>query len=57
MKLTKDQIFGIVRHSLTFIGGILIVKGGVNDAQWYEISGAAMSLLATVWSVLDKRAA
>jgi hypothetical protein len=55
MKLTKEQIMGVVRHGLTFLGGLLVVKGQVSDAQWYEISGAAMSFLAVIWSVMDKK--
>ena len=55
MKLTKEQIMGVVRHGLTFLGGLLVVKGQVSDAQLYEISGAAMSFLAVVWSVMDKK--
>jgi hypothetical protein len=55
MKLTKEQFLGIVIHGLTFVGAILVAKGQVDDGQWYEISGAAVSLLAVVWSVLDKK--
>jgi hypothetical protein len=55
MKLSKEQIFGIIRHGLTFVGGIFVIKGQVTDAQWYEISGAAMSLVAVIWSVVDKK--
>ena len=55
MKITKEQFLGIVRHGLTFVGAILVAKSQVDDGQWYEISGAAVSLLAVVWSVLDKK--
>jgi len=55
MKLSKEQVLGIVRHGLSFLGGILLVKGHVSEGQWYEISGAAMSLLSVVWSVVDKK--
>jgi len=54
MKITKEQFLGIVRHGLTFVGAILVVKGQVAESQWYEISGAAISLISVVWSVLDK---
>jgi alkylhydroperoxidase/carboxymuconolactone decarboxylase family protein YurZ len=27
MKLTKEQILGIIRHALTFAGGICVMKG------------------------------
>jgi hypothetical protein len=55
MKLSKEQVLGIVRHGLTFLGGILLIKGQVSEGQWYEISGAAMSFLSVVWSVVDKK--
>jgi len=55
MKITKEQFLGIVRHGLTFVGAILIAKGQVVESQWYEISGAAISLISVVWSVLDKK--
>lgn len=55
MKVSKEQIFGIIRHGLTFVGGILLVKGQVDEGQWYEISGAAMSLIAVIWSVFEKK--
>ena len=32
MKLTKDQVMGIVRHSLTFIGGIVVAKGYIDNS-------------------------
>ncbi len=57
MKLTKEQVFGIVRHGLSFLGGILIIKGQVSESQWFELTGAAISLLSVVWSVLDKQVA
>ena len=55
MKITKEQFLGIVRHGLTFVGAILVVKGQVGESQWYEISGAAISFISVVWSVLDKK--
>lgn len=52
--MKKEQILGIIRHSLTFIGGILLMKGLVDEATWTEISGSALTLVGTVWSVVDK---
>lgn len=52
--MKKDQVLGIVRHSLTFIGGILLMKGLIDEATWTEISGSAMTLVGTIWSVVDK---
>jgi hypothetical protein len=54
LKLTKEQWLGIVRHSLTFVGGILITKGIIDEGIWAEISGAALTLVGGVWSVVVK---
>jgi hypothetical protein len=52
--MKKEQILGIIRHSLTFIGGILLMKGLIDEATWTEISGSALTLVGTIWSVVDK---
>ena len=57
MKLTKEQILGIVRHGLTFIGGILITKGLIDDATATEIIGGIITLTGTIWSVINKNQA
>ena len=54
MKLTKDQVLGITRHALTFVGGILIMKGITDETAWTEISGGAVTLIGAVWSIVDK---
>ena len=57
MKLTKEQILGIARHGLSFIGGILIMKGIVDEAVMNEVIGGAMTLAGTIWSIIDKNKA
>jgi hypothetical protein len=54
MKLTKEQVLGIVRHTLTFLGGIVVMKGLVDEATVTEIIGGVMTLTGTIWSVIDK---
>ena len=54
MKLTKEQILGIVRHGLTFVGGILVMKGLLDEPIWAEISGSVIALTGGVWSIIDK---
>ena len=54
LKLSKEQWLGIVRHSLTFVGGILIAKGLVDESIWAEISGAALTLVGGIWSITVK---
>ena len=55
MKLTKEQILGIVRHALTFIGGIVVMKGLVDETLVTEIIGGAMTLTGAIWSVINKK--
>ena len=55
MKLTKEQIMGIIRHALTFVGGIFVMKGLVDETTVTEIVGGAMTLPGAIWSIVDKK--
>lgn len=55
MNLTQDQWLGIIRHTLTFAGGILIAKGLVDETLWAEITGGAVALVGALWSIIAKR--
>jgi hypothetical protein len=57
MKLTKEQLLGIVRHGLTFVGGLLLMKGLVDEAMLSEISGAVITLTGAIWSIINKKQA
>jgi hypothetical protein len=54
MKVTKEQVLGILRHGLTFIGGVLVTKGLIDEATATEIIGGAITLVGTIWSVVEK---
>jgi len=54
MKLTKEQILGILRHILTFGGGLLIMKGIGDENLWSEITGSVITLVGGVWSIVEK---
>lgn len=56
MKLTKEQILGIVRHALTFVGGILITRGLLDETMVTELIGGAMTLTGAIWSIVAKKA-
>jgi hypothetical protein len=55
MKLTKEQVLGIVRHTLTFVGGIVVMTGLVDETVVTEIIGGVMTLAGTIWSVIAKK--
>ena len=54
MKLSKEQILGIIRHTLTFIGGIIVMKGLTDETTITEVVGGVMTLTGTIWSIVDK---
>lgn len=53
--MTKERVLGLLRHTLTFLGGILITKGLIDEATATELSGALITLVGGIWSVLDKK--
>lgn len=53
-RLTKEQLLGILRHALTFVGGILVTKGLIDEATVTEIVGGVITLTGAIWSVLAK---
>ena len=55
IKMAKDQVLGIVRHVLTFVGGILVVKGLADDSLIQEIIGGVSALIGSVWSIVAKK--
>ena len=55
MKLTKEQVLGIVRHTLTFIGGIVIARGLVDETLVTEVIGGVLTLTGAIWSIIDKK--
>jgi hypothetical protein len=57
MKLTKEQLLGIVRHTLTFVGGILITKGYIDDSILTELIGGVTGLAGAIWSIIAKNKA
>lgn len=55
MKLTKEQVLGIMRHVLTFVGGILVVRGYLNQDLLTELTAGLLTSTGAIWSILSKR--
>jgi len=53
--MTKEQYLGIIRHTLTFFGGLMVMKGLVDEGMATEIIGGAMSVIGAIWSIIEKR--
>ena len=52
--MKKEQVLGILRHSLTFLGGLLVMKGLVDETTATEIIGGIITLVGAIWSVVEK---
>jgi len=52
--MNKDQKLGVIRHTLTFVGGILLAKGIVDESLLTDMIASIMVLIGGVWSVLAK---
>jgi flagellar motor component MotA len=53
--MDKNQLLGMVRHALTFIGGMLIMKGTIDATEWAEMSGSLIAVVGGIWSIMDKK--
>ena len=52
--MNSDQILGIIRHILTFGGGLLVMKGLIDEALLSELIGATVTFIGTIWSFVTK---
>lgn len=52
--MKKEQIFGMIRHTLTFVGGLLFYNGVLDESDATEIVSATMTLIGLVWSIIEK---
>jgi flagellar motor component MotA len=53
--MNKEQIFGIIRHLLTSVGGVIITNGYMSDGMLTEITGSIIAIVGVIWSVLSKK--
>ena len=51
----NEQVKGLIRHVLTFVGGIAVAKGIFDESGVSEIIGAVMTVIGTVWSIASKK--
>lgn len=53
--MNRDEILGIIRHALTFFGGIITTHGIADKETVGVIIGAIITVVGGVWSIYDKR--
>jgi hypothetical protein len=46
----------LVRHGLTYGGGLLVAAGYLDAGQSEILAGAGLAVAGVLWSVLEKRA-
>ena len=52
--MNQEQVFGVIRHLFTAIGGIVIAQGYITDAMFTTLSGAVLALVGVIWSIVSK---
>lgn len=53
--MSQEQIFGVIRHVFTAVGGIVVAQGYVSDSLYTELSGAVLALAGVIWSIVSKK--
>lgn len=53
--MNREQKNGLIRHTLTFVGGLLLYNGLLNENEVQEGVSALMTIVGLVWSILEKR--
>ena len=52
--ITQERVLGIIRHTMTFAGGFLVMKGYGDEALMQELTGATLTLIGGIWSIFSK---
>jgi hypothetical protein len=52
--INKEQLLGLVRHALTFVGGCMVANGILTESMSADIVGSCMALIGTIWSLIVK---
>lgn len=50
----SPEISGVIRHVLTFVGGILVTTGYLDQGTATQLTGALMTIIGIVWSIKEK---
>jgi len=54
MKMTPEKKEGLIRHTLTFVGGLLVMFGYITEELYTEIIGGLMTLVGFILSMKNK---
>lgn len=51
----RTYFLPLLRHALTFIGGLIAAKGYLDESSVSEIVGATISLVSVLWMTFEKK--
>lgn len=54
VNMNQKVILSVIRHILTFVGGMLIAKGVVSESFANEVTGFIIATTGAVWSIIEK---
>jgi hypothetical protein len=52
--ITTERMFSMIRHTLTFLGGLLVSKGILTDVMLDELVGSILTLGGIIWSIFRR---
>lgn len=50
----KDTILSIIRHILTFAGGLAVAKGIGSEETWVALAGSVPTTVGLIWGAFDE---
>lgn len=50
-----EEMQGLIRHMLTFGGGVLVSMGYMDNGTAVQVVGALSTLIGIIWSYLNKK--
>jgi len=53
--MTKEKWYSVIRHTLTFVGGILVMKGTIDESVAEQIISGVMTLTGLIWGQVEKK--
>lgn len=53
----NEKVSGLIRHTLTAIGGFVVAKGLLEESLVQDAIGAILTLVGVIWSIAAKKKA
>jgi hypothetical protein len=53
--MNKEQVLGLIRHTLTFVGGLIVANGIISESMTADAVGAVMTLIGVIWSAVSNK--